>query len=614
MTARARDRGLAHFRDLLADFSEAVVEGKQRSERLTGPTEDLVQESHTLREAFEELRTHQEELAVADEEMRAQLDELSIARSRVQAERDRYRELFDVAPDAYFVTDRVGAIRTVNAEGATMLAIDPKFLLGKPLAALVDAADTRLLRDAMSALQKEAHAEVELRFKPRGGEPRWHALKGVNVEQSTAVLWIARDIQKNHDSSAARASTNDDLAGARGRELERANRDKSELLERERHLRRQLEEEHTAKDRFLSLLSHELRAPLNSVLGWTQLLRREKLDESARDRALATIERNAQAQLELVEELLDISRLAVDRVSLDRVPVDLHEVVDRAIGSARADARERRNVSVRAELCGGRLLVAGDRKRLERVAANLLANALERTPSGGTIAITLDHDDASARLRVADTGPGIAPDRLAHAFDTFAHAGADYATTYDGLGLYVVRQLVLMHGGQVTAESTEASSGASFIVRLPLAGIHAPQGSPSLPRAPSTPDVLQGLSVLVVDDDADARELTAVILRQRGAVVAVAGDVSAALQAFALSPPDVLVSDVAMPVRDGHDLVRELRARTTTTTAMIAVSGFTSPEEVDRALRAGFDMHVAKPVDPDDLVNAVRDAARLRAH
>lgn len=404
---------------------------------------------------------------------------------------------------------------------------------------------------------------------------------------------------------------------ARQRELERKNRDNGELLERERRLRAQLEEQHAAKDRFLRMLSRELRAPLNSVLGWTQLLRREKLDESARDRALATIERNARAQLELVEELLDISHLAAEHASLARVAVDLHDVTLGTVARASTDVRRREGVTVRADVCEDRLLVAGDRRRLERVVENLLANAFERTPAGGEVTVTLDGDDARARLRVSDTGPPIARERLVRVFDTLTQADADYGVAYEslGLGLYVARQLVLVHGGRVTAESSELAGGASFVVELPLGGVDSQRGGEVVQRDPAVPDLLEGLAVLVVDDDADSRELAALILRQRGAAVAVAGDVGAALQAFALAPPDVLVSDLAMPVRSGIDLVRELRARTTATkTAMIAMSGLSSPEEVDDALSAGFDMHLGKPVDPADLVSAVRDAALLRGH
>lgn len=622
MTVKARPRGLAHFRAAVRGFSDAVVEGKSRADVLASPSTNLQQDPAALREALEELRTHQEELAAADEEMRAQVEELARASARIHSERDRYHELFDVAPDPYFVTDRLGVVRDLNTAAAAMLGIEVRFLVGKPLAALVDPADTRPLRTALNTLRTEGATELELRFKPRGGQMVWHSLKGVNVEQNAAVLWMARDVHRYHEHAAILASSNEHLSqsvASRTNDLERANRDKDELLARERRLRTQLESEHVAKDRFLAVLSHDLRAPLNAVLGWTQLLRREKLDESARDRALATIERNARAQLRLVEELLDISRFAADKVQLERVPVDFRELVQRAAEGISVEARERK-VDLECKLCAAPLVVAGDRRRLEQVMSNLLSNSLKFTPAGGVVRLTLDQDGSYARVVVEDTGRGIAPELLPHVWEPFRQANADYASMQNGLGLglYIVRQAVEMHGGDVRAESTGSGKGASFVVRLPLSSADHPRharggeyAADATQRTPADTKTLQGLRVLVVDDEDDARELTAAILRQRGAIVSLVGDALAALHAVAVSCPDVIVSDVAMPGKSGLDLARDLRSSRTRPT-LVALSGFTSPEEVETALDAGFDIHVAKPVEPQELVDALRDAARLR--
>jgi PAS domain S-box-containing protein len=616
MTVKARHRGVPHFTDAVRSFSAAVINAKARTEHLARPAAADVQQADVLREALEELRVHQEELAVADEEMRAQIDELAHANARVHAERDRYHELFELAPDAYFVTDRVGAIRDGNGRAAATVNLDPKFLPGKPLAALIDAADTRAFRDSLSALRTAETVELVVRFVPRGGEPTWHSLKGTNIEHGNAVLWSARNIHKDREASAVLVSANDDLAArvaARTAELERANRDKDEVLARERRLRVQLEEEHAAKDRFLAVLSHDLRAPLNAVLGWTQLLRREKLDQVARDRALATVERNARAQLRLVEELLDISRIAADKVQLERVPIDLAELVQPAVDAVAIEAQER-GIAVRVVRppSAERLIVAGDRRRLGQVMTNLVSNAMKFTPAGGAITLTLERHDSRARVSVEDTGRGIAPELLPHVFDAFRQA-SDYTTAHEGLGLglYIVRQAVEMLGGTVVAESAGVGRGARFVVDLP-----AIQGStaaaPSIATLPSS-GRLEGVRVLVVDDEEDARELMATILRQRGAIVTAAGDVESALHAFETSQPDVVVSDVAMPGRGGLDLVRVLRAKGTSAT-LVAVSGFVSADEVEAALDAGFDLHVSKPVEPGELIEAVGDAARARAH
>jgi CheY-like chemotaxis protein/anti-sigma regulatory factor (Ser/Thr protein kinase) len=340
-------------------------------------------------------------------------------------------------------------------------------------------------------------------------------------------------------------------------------------------------------------------------------LRREKLDQNARDRALATIERNARAQLRLVEELLDISRIAADKVQLERVSIDLAEQLHRAVDAIAIEAHER-GIAVRMSLpeANDKLTIAGDRRRMGQVISNLVSNALKFTADSGTISLALVRQGSRGRITVEDTGRGIAPELLPHVFDAFRQA-SDYTTSHEGLGLglYIVRQSVEMHGGKVFAESAGIGKGARFIVELPL--VRAPSEAPSVAALPSS-GRLEGVRVLVVDDEEDARELMATILRQRGAIVTVAPDVDTALDAFETSEPDVVVSDVAMPGRGGLDFVRVLRARSAKAT-LVAVSGFVSAEEVEVALEAGFDLHISKPVEPSELIDVVSDAARARA-
>ena len=523
MTVKA-PRGIAFFEESLREFSGTVAAAQKRTASFTGPKTDLTQDPALLREALEELRVHQEELSVANEELRAQLEELGSATARIHFERDRYRKLFDLTPDSYFVTDHHGTICDVNGAGSRMLEVDARFLVGKPLGVLVDAADSRMLREAVSALRSKPSIELELRFKRRNNEPQWHTLKAVTLEEEKAILWFARNVQAEHDARVA-----------------------------------------------------------NAVLGWTQLLRREILDVGARDRALATIERNAQTQLRLIVELLDISR------------------------------------------------IAGDRRRLGQVLSNLVSNALEfMAPGGGRVTLELQRDGRDARIVLTDTGRGIAQDRLAHLFEPFRQV--NHAATHEavGVGLYIVRQFVQLHGGRVFAESEGPERGARFTVVLPLADAYAsaPKGrepaSERLPSARAGADgnapasrraetgALEGIRVLVVDDEEDARELMATILRHHGAVVSVAADVPSALHAFEASPPDVVLSDIALPGRSGLDLARDLRGRAQLDATLVAVSGFAAPDQIDRALTAGFDIHMAKPVDPTELVEVVRDAARLR--
>lgn len=397
------------------------------------------------------------------------------------------------------------------------------------------------------------------------------------------------------------------------RTLERANRDKDDLLARERDLRTQLEEAHVAKDRLLAVLAHDLRTPINAILGWTELLRREQLDHHTRDRALATIEHNARAQQRLLDELLDISRVSAGDVQLEREPVDLAELVQRCADALAPAARDR-GLELRCSRSPEALVVAGDRRRLQQITTKLLSNALDATPRGGRVAVTAARDGLAARITVEDTGRGISREVLPHLFEpSRVEAGAASVAAGVGLSLYIVRRSVEMHSGSVFAESEGAGKGARFTVTLPAVAA-SQRGRPSEPPSAAPPSrdgasrgVLAGARVLVVDDEEDARELLAAMLRHRGANVTAAADVTTALAAFDACPVDVVVSDLGMPGRSGFDLARELRARPNATT-LIAVSGFASPDEVERAYGAGFDVHLAKPIEPAELIALIRDA------
>jgi PAS domain S-box-containing protein len=609
MTVRVRRRGLGHFEASVREFSAALETSRSRAAELRGPTTDLAQDPEALRAALEELRVHQEELSVADEELHAQLDELALTNMRANSQRDHYRELFDLSPDGYFVTDRLAVIRDLNVAATKMVNIETRFVVGKPLAALVDLADSRVLRDAIDQLRTKETIEIEIRVRPRGGEPIWHAFKATRIESGAALLWIARDIHARHTASVALSRSQEDLRGlstSRLAELERANRDKDELLLRERRLREELAAADAAKDRFIAVLSHDLRVPINAVVGWTQLLRREPLDHAARDRALATIERNAQTQVRLVEELLDISRVASNKLQLERTTLDLSSLVEREVGAVLPIARER-GIEIDSVVTDG-VVVFGDRARLEQVMANLLSNALKFTQKGGRVIVLLERDGLEARITTQDTGRGIAPEQLPLVFDPFRQT-TDYTSTTDGLGfgLYIVRRAVELHGGSVAAQSEGLGRGARFTVLLPIV-TSAPKGEGSRKAAAH----LDGVQVLVVDEDDDRRELMTTILQQKGAAVTTAREAATALLAFDAAQPDVVVTDLDMTGRAALDLVRDLRARPNSAAAIVAVSGFSAPDDVERALAAGFDVHIAKPIDPSELVAAVGEVARGR--
>ena len=626
MTVKAKPRGVAQFEATVRELSEQVAKARLRTARMEGATtdrdKDLPHDPTALREALEEIRVHQEELAVADEALRAQLDALGHSNLRARAERDRYQQLFDLAPDAYFVTDRLGVIRDANASGARILAIEARFLIGKPLAALIDIADTRTLREGIEMLRTKPAIELEVRLRPRNAEPHWYILKAVPIEAETALLWIAHDVHARHAASVRESPP----TSVRIAELERVNRDLEELLQRERRLREELASADAAKDRFIAVLSHDLRAPLNAVLGWTQLLRREPLDQSARDRALATIEQNAQAQIRLIEELLDVSRIAGNKMQLERTTLDLTGLVRRSVDAVLPHATEC-GVDVNAVIGSG-ILVVGDRRRLEQAMANLLSNALKFTPRGGRVTVVLERDGQSARITAQDTGRGIAPEYLPSLFDPFRQVG-DHTTPRDGrsgwvpgergLGLYVVHRAVEMHGGSVSVQSDGVGRGARFTVLLPLVASSAPP-APSFADGARAggPELLslEGVRVLVVDDDDDSRELLAALLRQAGALVTAASDVATALHAFQTSAPAVVVTEVGMRGHGSLDLMRELGARNDGGAAFVAIGGNAGQDDVEHVLAAGFDVHVAKPIDPAELVAALVSlaGARNRAH
>ncbi|MFO0606473.1 MAG: ATP-binding protein [Polyangiales bacterium] len=387
-------------------------------------------------------------------------------------------------------------------------------------------------------------------------------------------------------------------------------------------LHRQAEEASRLKDEFLATVSHELRTPLNAILGWAGMLRGHALPEEKRAHALAVIERNARAQAQLVEDLLDVSRIISGKLRLDLRLVSPANAVELAVESARP-AAEARGVSLalRCEPDAGP--VRADAERLQQIAWNLVNNAVKFTPRGGSVRVDLRRADPDVELVVDDTGQGVRPDFVPYLFERFRQA--DGSTTRAqgglGLGLAIVRSLVEQHGGAVAASSDGENRGATFTVRLPLASPRddRPAGddvtSASVPPFECPPEVA-GLRVLVVDDEPDARELVASLLARCRAEVTTAASAEEALASFRRAPPDVLVSDIGMPGEDGYALIRRVRALPSEEggdVPAVAVTAYSSMADRSRALLAGFSMHVAKPVEPAELlVVLARAAGRVR--
>lgn len=396
---------------------------------------------------------------------------------------------------------------------------------------------------------------------------------------------------------------------------------RARLYEAERAARAEAELANRAKDEFLSTLSHELRTPLTPILGWAGMLRRRSLDEATRARAYEVIERSARAQAQLVSDLLDVSRIVAGKLALDVVPVDLNDVVA-AAAAVIQPAAAAKSIVVETRFDAALGPVAGDPDRLQQVFWNLLSNAVKFTPEGGRVGVRLDHVDREAVVVIEDTGEGIAPEFLPLIFDRFRQADATSTRRYGGLGLglAIVRYLVDLHGGSVTASSAGRGQGATFTVRLPLmatrARLPAVRSDGPSPAA-LDPGALAAMRVLLLDDAADAREFLRTLLESVGAVVFEAASSAEALALLETERPDVVVADIAMPEEDGYRFLERLRARPATaggTIPALALTAYAGDSDRSRALASGFEEHLAKPVDPQALVTALlRLAARSTA-
>jgi len=380
------------------------------------------------------------------------------------------------------------------------------------------------------------------------------------------------------------------------------------LLAREQAARADFEAANRSKDDFLATLSHELRTPLTAMLGWARMLRAARLSPEQATRALETIERNTLWQAKLIDDLLDVSRIISGKMQLERQPVDVVGVVGAAVEALRRDA-EAKGVALDVVLEPGTAVVNGDPVRLAQVVANLVSNAIKFTPAGGRLAVELSHPPGEAIVTVRDTGAGIEASLLPHVFDRFRQGQRGRGAGGLGLGLAIVRHIVTLHGGTVSAHSDGLGRGAVFTVKLPLSRESRGPVIGAGPRTVRAARPLEGIRILAVDDHPDARELVGVALADRGAEVHTAASVSDALAALENVAVDVLVSDLGMPGADGFALVAQLRERERTDgrppMVAIALTAYASPHDRTQALAAGFDLHVAKPVDPDALTDAV---------
>ncbi len=432
----------------------------------------------------------------------------------------------------------------------------------------------------------EAERLERRRDRPSSAIYEWRAHRIPLPDGRFGVVWYFRDV-------SAQIAARDRLIASE---------------ERARQLRSDAEAANRAKDDFLATVSHELRSPLQGILGWLSLLKRGELDATQTARALESVERSVRLQAQLVHDLMDISRIVAGKVELDRGPVDLAALVRSTAEEFMPGAVAKRiDLAVDAEPCG---LVVGDRERLHQVFANLLTNALKFTPAAGRVALTCKRAGDELLVEVADTGQGISPEFLPHLFDRFTQADTSSTRRFGGLGLglAIVRHLVDLHGGRVGAASPGPGRGATFSVRLPVALSDVDvryrdvrDARPSLAR-------LDGVEILLVEDDRDALEAMTLVLEATGARVRPAASAREAWSAWSEHVPDVVVSDLSMPEEDGYSLLRRIRTdEETAAVPAIALTGFTRPEDRARVLSAGFAAHVPKPIDPDQLVRVLTE-------
>jgi PAS domain S-box-containing protein len=380
-----------------------------------------------------------------------------------------------------------------------------------------------------------------------------------------------------------------------------------------------LKDSNRVKDEFLATLSHELRTPLHAILGWTHLLRERTLSPDAQQRAIEVIRRNAKAQAQLVEDLLDVSRIVSDKLQLKADMVDLGSVITSAVETHLLTAKAKRIRLVVKTPTDVDILVLGDAERLEQVVWNLLSNAIKFTPADGQVELELRARESMAEIIVTDTGQGIRPDFLPLMFQRFRQADSTSARSHGGLGLglAIARHVTEAHGGTVSAASPGDGHGAAFTVQLPIQTVR-PRAEVQPPAPDDEPRQLSAARVLVVDDEADARELMRAMLESRGAQVATASSAHEALRALQHRAYDVLFCDIAMPGQDGYALIQQVRtlsAEQGGRLPAVAVTAYASLLEHDAAIKAGYDWHLAKPIDLEELVASVFRAitvSRLR--
>ena len=536
-----------------------------------------------------ETRLH-EALASVEQQVADRTRALSKAMAELKLSEQSFRLITDLSPVHLFRAGPDGDATFLSPGFLSMTGLRREQAMGFGWIEAVHPEDRdRLMRSWQEALHSQVIFQAEFRFRVATGEYRWYRARVVpdRDERGEVMGWVGAAVDLH--------------------ELHMALDERAVLLDKAETARQLAEEASHLKDEFLATASHELRTPLNAIVGWIHVLQSGALaNDDQRRQAVNAIDRNAKIQTRLIEDLLDVSRMIQGRVSLTVAALDLRHVIESALDTIQPAAAAK-DITVAVELPDQPLPVIGDEHRLRQVAWNLLANSVKYTPRGGSVTISLAREKGRAFIRVVDSGDGIDPVFLPHVFEPFRQGHSRTMRSGLGLGLAIVRRLVDLHGGRITAASAGAGQGATFTVSLPVA--HGVAAAAALATR-AEPD-FQKLRVLVAEDDADSAAAVTAILRLHGCETKIAATAAECLRVSGEWAADVLLCDVGLPDDDGYGLLRRLRALPAgERLPAIALTAYARPEDRAKALAAGFRAHLSKPLDPEMLLKELTAAAQ----
>ncbi|MGB3201332.1 MAG: ATP-binding protein [Nodosilinea sp.] len=543
---------------------------------------------------------------------------------------EQFLEFARPFPEPMILTAGNGQILAVNPPFSRLAGLPHQSLQGKMLFEVVaDSADK--VKQYLRACSSSREMVIgSLTLSINGGSTCLCRCEGAVIRPRSPELSALILLRlKNQESASSRFTLLnkkiDELA-KEVRQRQRAEEERAQLLVQEQQARAEAEKLNRLKDEFLFTVSHELRTPLNAILGWSNILRTNKVDTVKLNRALETIERNARSQVQLIDDLLDISRIIAGKIRLNVQTVELLPMIEAALDTVRP-AADSKNIRLQLVLDPAAGPVLGDSERLQQIVWNLLSNAIKFTPKRGRVQVCLQRVNPHVEIVVADTGQGISAEFLPYVFERFRQADGSITRSVGGLGLglAIVRELVELHGGMVHAESPGEGQGATFTVNLPLMAVGPKAIEPERVHPAVGECVpfdcslrLDGLKLLIVDDDTDMRDLLTHTLEVCGAEVVAAASANEAISALATSSPriDILISDIGMPYEDGYALLRRVRALEPENGGRIpaiALTAYARTQDRTAALLAGFQSHVAKPVEPAELMAVIANlAGRIR--